>query len=341
MSTVSFVLNGKAGELKISEATQRKVKRIAAELGYRPNLHARSIKSDNQDERTVIALFYAKGASDSLLGQILKGMLNWDSPRPRTTELSLREYGPTAPDDAPTTLAHTACHGAVVANLSDEELGSLEERPPRFPLVVFNRESECLSSVSPMDREGGWLVAEAFGRRGHRRVALVDAADCSRNLKLIEEGFAEGCAELGIQVAPSVRVKKCLDPEEGEKAGRRLLASPAFSGRSRPTAAFFVTDILAFGASLILRERGLSLPDDLELFGVGDTELSRAMRPRLSVVHAGIEEMATHAVGLIEDLLDGRATAPTQVNMPVSITFRESCPAPTRRGSRNAASAKE
>jgi LacI family transcriptional regulator len=329
-STVSFVLNGKADELKISEATQRRVRKIASDLGYRPNIHARSIRSDRPDERTVIALFYAKGTRDSFVGQILKGMLSRKAAESGAMELTLREYGPTEKDDAPAALARAVCHGAIVANLSDEELARLEERPPRFPLVVFNRSSEVLSSVSSIDRLGGRRVAGILGRKGHRRVALVDAEPCNRNLKLIEEGFLEGCAELGIQIAPSIRVKKYMDPEEGEKAGRELLDSPAFSGKSRPTAAFFISDILAFGASLVLRERGLHLPGDLELFGVADSDLSRAMRPHLTVIHADIEEMATRAVVLIGDLLDGRAQAPAQIKMPLSITYRESCPAPRR-----------
>ncbi len=44
-TTVSIILNGKADERRISEATRERVLSAMAELGYQPNLGARRLRS--------------------------------------------------------------------------------------------------------------------------------------------------------------------------------------------------------------------------------------------------------------------------------------------------------
>ena len=57
VTTVSIIINGKAEERKISEATRDRVLETMRELGYQPNLSARRLR--NQDsKKPVIAFFW-------------------------------------------------------------------------------------------------------------------------------------------------------------------------------------------------------------------------------------------------------------------------------------------
>ena len=69
-STVSFVLNGKAREMKVSSATEQRILEIVAATGYRPSNVARRLRA-SAAERPVLALYWPLDRRASYVGRLL------------------------------------------------------------------------------------------------------------------------------------------------------------------------------------------------------------------------------------------------------------------------------
>ena len=69
-STVSFVLNGKAREMKVSSATEQRILEIVAATGYRPSNVARRLRA-SEAERPVLALYWPLDRRASYVGRLL------------------------------------------------------------------------------------------------------------------------------------------------------------------------------------------------------------------------------------------------------------------------------
>jgi len=82
------------------------------------------------------------------------------------------------------------------------------------------------------------------------------------------------------------------------------------------TAIFATNDLMAYGASQALADRGVHIPDDISLIGITDIRLARDMRPALTTVALGIEQIATISVNLLLDLIENPAHEPTICHVP-------------------------
>jgi len=95
-------------------------------------------------------------------------------------------------------------------------------------------------------------------------------------------------------------------------------------GKTLPTAIFAANDLLALGALDVLRQRGLSVPQDMSLVGHNDMPMVDLINPPLTTVHVAVEQKSDQAASLFLEHLANPALAPsTRVLMP-SLVVRQS-----------------
>ena len=108
---------------------------------------------------------------------------------------------------------------------------------------------------------------------------------------------------------------------------RRPPAMPC-STSSRPvcpsTASSPSTDVIALGAVAALAERGLRVPDDVQLAGFDNLEMSSFVPPGLTSVDPNHEVSPRHAVGLLHRRMAGWTGPAEHVVAPVSLVVRGS-----------------
>ena len=96
------------------------------------------------------------------------------------------------------------------------------------------------------------------------------------------------------------------------------------------TAIFCTNDLMAYGASQALADRGIRIPQDISLVGVTDIQLAKDMRPALTTVALGIEQVATISINLLLDLIENPAHEPTIVQVPDPVLVVRSSTGPVR-----------
>lgn len=160
---------------------------------------------------------------------------------------------------------------------------------------------------------------------GHRRLGIIGGLKhdpMSFDVpKARHRGFASALAEVGLELDPDLVTSGNFDIDGGREAmGAMLdLAEP-------PTAVFAMSDEMAFGALMALRERGLEPADDVSVVGVDDHEFSRVVE--LTTIHQPVSDHGSAAArALMNAMADGDSPVP-HLRPPVELVVRATTAAP-------------
>jgi DNA-binding LacI/PurR family transcriptional regulator len=300
-STVSLVFSGKAAG-RISARTEAAVREAAAELGYRPNVAARALKTGAA--RTVVLV--VPDVTNPFFGGLLRGAQT--AARAAGYAVALidtdndRDWGAASAE---------ALHAGPADGLLLFELD-----PPRWAagseaIVVIESEGRGHPAVR-LDAEGGTEAAvRHLLELGHRRIGHVASVHHRPTFKArrrVIDRLVEG------NVA---RVESEFTLDAAHAAARELLR-----GHPDLTAVFCDDDVIAAGAYLAARELGLRIPEDLSVVGFDGLDIGRVLSPPLTTVVADAAGLGRVAFELLTGLLAGRR--PRSRVMPVELETRGS-----------------
>ncbi len=322
VSTVSYALAGKG---TLAQETRARIIACAHELGYRPNLIARSLVT----ERT------------STIGLIV-------------TDIANPFYGEVA--QAVERVAYRAGYRVFFVNTDrDERLGRelLEDLTARrvdgiiampgglsaetilsatslgLPIVwcMWEEEEHHLSPAVGVDLVmGGRLVADHLMAFGHRRVAIVmhrtESTGLTRGHCLRLQGYSDGLAHAGYPLDASL-----IRFGDSTIASGRTAALELLDLSSPPTAIFATNDLMAIGVLAALRERGLQAPHHMSVVGFDDIVTAAQLGPPLTTVHIDKATFMTAATTLLLRAIAGEAVTSPAL-LPTRLVVRESTAPP-------------
>ena len=319
-TTVSIVINGKSAERGITQATQDKIYQAMKDLSYQPNLSARRLRAGD-NEPAIVAFFWP---SDFRLS-ILASFLNAYSKHIRETgfkcELVVQTYENDALDKFSASLLRNIYNAVIVGACSAKDLKALEALPLQMPVVLINRDSSVFSTINVDNRAIGQLAAEQFLKKGYRELAVFSSGKKFIASSQRTEAFLSACAQMGIAVKPESIYQDDSTAEGGYRMAERFC-----SEGNKAKAVFCDYDAIAFGALKAFREKGISVPEDLELLSIDVTgsDLTTHSSPSLSVIKMPTEATGSMAIDLIKEKLESRDMQPVQLKLEPELILRES-----------------
>jgi DNA-binding LacI/PurR family transcriptional regulator len=301
-STVSLVLSGKAAG-RISARTEEAVKAAAKELGYRPNLAARALRTGVA--RTVALV--VPDITNPFFGRMLRGaqraaqsagftVVLVDIGNDRAWEAQSVQALLAGPADGLLLFEADLPPGAT------EHAIQIEMRPGKLPVVRLDVESG-------VDR-----ALEHLLEIGHTEIAHLASNFVAPTFELRRERVVAKLGETPCVKAP-------FDFEGAAQEAGKLLDQGGF------TAVFCDDDILAGGMYMAARERGIAIPGDLSVIGFDDLDFARVLAPPLTTVAVDAEHLGAVAFDALKQDLDGESVAAEQV-IPVTLCVRESTAPP-------------
>lgn len=300
--TVSNVVNGRG---RVGRETAEAVRRAIEELGYTPNVAARSLASS---AATTIGLLYGDKQSaflDSMLIGALKATTS------RGLQLIIRE---TVEDDAAAIgdavrgLIHSGAHALLLIPplaeiVADAPLPVSGGLPAAA--IATGRPMPGLFTVRIDNRSAIRDVVRVLVAKGHRRIGFIcgHAAHSDSRERLL--GFQDGMGAAGLPLVPELVFQGDFRFPSGEAAGKALLGLPL-----RPTAIIASNDDMAAGLLTQASRMGLRLPDDLAIAGFDDSVSAPRLWPPLTSVRQPVGEMAFRAT---EMLIEALQTPPADI----------------------------
>lgn len=312
----------------VAQQTRERVTLAARELGYQPNVLARSLRQQGSRSLGLIITdilnpFHAtlaKGVQDAASAhEYTVFLFNSDEEHEKERRAldSLRGHLP---------------RGLIVVPTSRtrENLKLV----PHLPTIELDRTSGREDAHSVMvDNAGGSRAAVShLAALGHRRIGMVvGRLDIITAVERFQ-GYREGLSAAGIPFREDFVLPGNHREEDGRVAANALLSK---SSSERPTALFVGNNEMTVGAVLAARALNLNIPRDLSIVGFDDSRWAQTMQPALTVVEQPAYNLGYLACETLLGLLRASTPGPTQVRLSTRLLIRDSTASPFSFSSNN------
>lgn len=316
VTTVSRVLNDRKD---VSPEARKKIMEIVEAHGFVPNNNAKRLKQNTSKNILVLV----KGTFNMLFASIIEDI-----------QSVIDETGYTV----------TVTYLDEDDNIGREAIRLCRERKPLGVLFLGGGKQDFGESIDKFDIPCVLVTAGAdgFDRKNLSSVAIDDeaAAECAVDY-LIENGH-RNIAELGgnLELSETAisRHKGYINSLErhGIKWDERYYEKARFSFDSAYaamtrllekdipiTAVFAISDVMAIGAIRAIRDKGLSVPEDISITGFDGTTLADYYNPKIVSIRQQHKELATRSVELLFNMIDLNKAATHEI-IPFELTKGES-----------------
>ncbi|KPL83436.1 LacI family transcriptional regulator [Thermanaerothrix daxensis] len=312
-TTVSHVINNTRF---VSPEARERVLQAMEELGYRPNVLARSLR---RGETRTLGLILPDSANP-FFAEIARAIEDAAFHEGYNVILGNSENELEKERLYVDVLITKQVDGLIFVAAGDRSQ-SLEDLVGRgVPVVVVDRQLIALEvdTVLADNLQGGLLATRHLIRLGHRRLGCITGPSHLTPSAQRVIGYRQALVEAGLPVDEDLIVRGDFSPRSGYLATRRLftLAHP-------PTAIFACNDMMAIGALRALAELGRRVPEEVAVVGFDDIELASYTTPPLTTVRQDKVALGRAAVQLLlERIADRRLPARRQV-IPTTLIERE------------------
>lgn len=311
-STVSRYLNNGY----VSTEKREAIRRVIEQTGYTPSQQAKNLRTGKTDMVGII-IPKISSASVARMVQGITEVLNATGYRvllantqnegsAEVDYLRLFSEGGEADGIILVATYFDAAHRRAMAELS-------------VPLVILGQQLEGYSCVYQDDRHATRDITRLVLSHSARPAFIgVFEKDLSAGRER-HQGFLEACHDAGVEVADDAQVVADFSVDAGYEAAEKLLET-----HPDLDALVCATDEIAYGAMTCLREHGLAVPDNVQVTGIGDSELSQIVTPTLTTAHHHYRTSGTEAARMLTTLMDDPGSVSRQLKMGYELRIRNS-----------------
>ncbi|WP_055552718.1 LacI family DNA-binding transcriptional regulator [Streptomyces sp. NBRC 110028] len=319
VATVSRVLNDHPA---VRTDTRDKVLAAVADLGYRPNAVARSLRTHQT----------------RALGLVVSDVLNpFFTELARSVEDAARDRGysvvignaderPDLQDHHVRTLVDRRIDGLLVSPTDGGSPLMLDAARTGTPMVFVDRwiEGEGLDEVPVVRTDGRGAVRDLVAHLhalGHRRLAIIAGPAATTTGRERVDAFRSALREFGLALPADHIGQGDFQADSGRRVTARFLDLP-----EPPEAIFAADNLMALGAMDEIRSRGLRVPDDVALAAFDDIPWFVHTDPPITAIAQPTGDLGHAAVGALIDRVEGRTAA--SVTLSARLVPRRSCGEP-------------
>jgi len=315
MMTASRAINGKPG---LSEDLRQKILGIATDVGYRPNILARGLATN----QTSFIGLVVPDITNPFFGQIVRGVENAAFENGYNLFLVDTNEDLEREKSALDSLWQNDIDGLILCSsrLPEEDLIN---QINRFPAVVLvNRELQeilpNLTTINLNDFEGARIATKYLVEHNRKQIGYIGGPVNSISNQRRLSGFRSVLKTSGIMNASLIMEDNIPDTNGGWLAALNLLIkNPDLD------AVFAFNDLMAVGAMQALQEVGKRIPEDIAIIGVDDIPLASIIHPQLSTLHVDLQNLGMVALMSLLNLVSD-SPEPTNLQMDMALFLRDS-----------------
>ena len=330
VTTVHVALTDQREGSRVREDTRERIKQVAEDLGYLPNILARNLKT----RRTSTIGFISDEVTTTPFAVAMLGAAQDEAAR-RGHLLVVVNLGVNAPlavqDQAVDMLLQQQVGAVIYACMYHQVVTPPKGLPAETVFLNAAASGGGYRSIVPDDRQGAHDVVRELVDAGHRKIGYLDDERHPVASGLRYRGYLDALLDAGIAADPKLH----MQAPPLVRGGVQITQFLDLPQRRRPTAIFCYNDRQAMGAYRAARLRGLTIPGDLSIVGFDDQDyIASELDPPLTTVRLPHREMGRLAVHLLlDDDGDGQLDSNGVVKVPCQLVRRDSvAPPPTVHG---------
>lgn len=314
-ATVSMVINNKPN---ISDATRKKVLKIAKELNYYPNVIARGLATKKSNSIGVIV----PNLASSFVVRILQGIKSTN----RDIEYTVQLFDTIGQRESEAQLFQRLARerridGVILisSTVTEEELNVFREES--VPSIIVARKCDNLDSVYVNNERGAMDAIDYLAAKGHKDIACVSSSKLGLPVGDRLTGYKKSLEQHNIPFRPELVFEVDDDMMADGVAVFQKIQSCGI-----PVSAVFVPagDMVAIGIIKEAKKKGVRIPNDLAVVGFDDLPAAEVIEPALTTVRQPKLEMGDYAINMIVDKIEGRETGIKHKELQTKFITRES-----------------
>jgi LacI family transcriptional regulator len=304
----------------VSKATAEKVRAAARDLGYRPNVLARSLITGRSRIIGLVVAYLENQFYPEAIERLSKAL----QARGYHVLVFMASNDNAATEQVIEELLDYQVDGIIAASvgLSNDLTARCEEAG--IPIVLFNRaqRDDRLSSVTSDNLAGGRKLADFLVSGGHGRIGHIAGWEGASTQIDREAGFTEGLRAAGLELA--ARSVANFSYEGAQAAAREM-----FGRDAPPDAVFVANDHMAFAVMDVLRfELGIKVPQEVSVVGYDDVHLARWPSYDLTTVRQRANIMVTEAIDILLTRIEQEEVPPRHIRIDGPLIVRGSARRP-------------
>lgn len=296
-STVSRVINNNPNG--VGESTRRKVRKVIDEMGYRPNALARSVATSRSKTIGVII----PDVSNFFYPKLIKGIIDYMDTKDYAVIVCNSQYRPEQEAQHLLSLIDKRVDGIILCSGVSNREFLAQFRQYRVPLVLLGRTFDSSlsdASISGDNVKGSYKSASYLLRGGNRRIVYVEGNPDISGSRQRLEGYYQAHAAAGLTVSPELILSGEYSIDYGKRAVMELTDK-----RIAYDAIMTGSDLIAIGVVSQLLRQGIRVPEDVEVVGFDNIELSSVFSPALSTISKPHYDMAQHIAKQLVRVIEG------------------------------------
>lgn len=318
-STVSFILNGKASQMRISDELKNKVLATAKKMGYQPNQVAVSLRTG----QTKILGLLVEDISNNFFASLAKTIEEEAEEFGYKVVYSSTENNSKKGVELLRMLTQRQVDGYLITPTvgMEEDIEMLARH--KKPLVLMDRYFPGIEApYVQVDNKGAVEKGmEHLVGKGYKKIAFITIESTMIQMRQREEAYVDAIAKSSAQ-------KKKLILKVNYSGGRETAIEQItdFLKKQQPDAVFFATNYLGILGLESIRAIGLSIPKDLAVVCFDDNDIFRLHLPGITVLQQPVEAIARTAIHILMQQL-GNSKVPVkknQVQLAANLIVRES-----------------
>ena len=303
----------------VSNEMEGRVLKAANELGYRPNMLARSL---NTGKSRIIGLVVSY-LDNQFYPNVLESLSSKLQESGYHILIFIASNGTKNLDQVLNEILDYQVDGIIMASVELSSVISKKIDSAGIPVILLNRSLDNMrfSSVTSNNYNGGKQIANFLIKGGHRKISHIAGNEKASTQRDRETGFIDGLKETGVDLFSREVGNFVLD--EASSATRKM-----FSSKNSPDAVFVANDHMAFAVMDVLRiELGLKIPEDVSIVGYDDVKISSWPSYDLTTVRQPINNMVDRTISLLISQLEGNIPA-KQIEVDAELIVRSSAKLP-------------
>ena len=299
-----------------SARTAEKVRAAAQQLGYRPNILARSLITG----RTRIIGLAVATLDNHIYPMALEQISRALQARGYHVLVLIAPNDETAIEAVVQELIDYQVEGLLAASVAMTNTLTSACEANGIPVVMFNRgqDDPRLSQVTSDNFDGGRQAARALLASGARRIGHISGWGGSSTGRDRAAGFRAALTEAGLTPA------FVADGQYSRERAQQIVRDQFAAGHDRPDGLFVGSDHMAFGVLAVLRfELGLRVPEDVAVVAFDDVPMAAWPEFDLTTVAQPLQDMVTATVEtLMNKIAEGPDAQPRKIILPCRLVLR-------------------
>lgn len=315
IATVSRVLNDVD---VVNEETKKKVQDAIKKLGYRPNIVARSLKT--QRSRTIGIII--PDISNQFYPEIVRGAEDVANIYNYNIMLCNTDLDPDKEMEYLKVLKEKMVDGVIyMSNSLEPAIIDLVKSLVMPVVLVETTDKENTFPSVTIDNEKSALEAtEYLMSKGNKKIAYIGTHEDAVNAAAIRfTGYKAALEKNGIELDKKLCHFGGLKANDGYEGIKEILKNSDVDG------VFCASDELAMGVINALRDEGKRVPEDINVMGFDDIYSASIFYPKLTTVVQPMYDMGSVGMRMLIKIINGAELVQHHFVLPHEIVKRDSC----------------